>query len=124
MGLALDKDIERDYIKAIELYEEEIREGIASLDSYINLAVLYWLFAIDDFSHGLPQDVVDKWNIIGYYRFPIIIGMGKKKFPMNAEILFWEKYLICVFNGESFPEETCTSYDDGESLVPCFFIQV
>ena len=52
MGLALDKDIERDYIKAIELYEEEIREGIASLDSYINLAVLYWLFAIDDFGVG------------------------------------------------------------------------
>ena len=67
MELAITKEINKEYIEAVNYYEDEINNhsNSASLDSYINLAFLYWCFAFDLFGFNIPNNIPDTYSIIG-----------------------------------------------------------
>ncbi len=125
MGLALQKEIEKDYVKAVELYEKDI-EGKASVESYSNLAFLYWCFAFELFEFNIPNNISEVWSKLGGERYSEILRLGLDKYPNSRELIFWKRYFAHIIFGENFTEEDCRqiiqTYKDDESIVPYFFL--
>ena len=124
---ALKKDIDRNYIETVKSYEDEIANNRAPvLDSYINLAFLYWSFAFDYFGFDKPNNIPEDYSSIGGNRYQIILGLGLSKYPNNVELNFWKKYYQHIIYGEEFSEKDCKKlleeYGDSESIVPYFFL--
>jgi len=126
MELAINKDINKEYIEAVKHYENELNQNCSpSIDTYINLAFLYWEFASDYgfFSH---HNIPDKWGEIGDEKYPEIVEMGLKKYPRSVELHFFKKYFPHRHFFEDFTQEECEEivreYGDDESLVPYFFL--
>ena len=56
MGTALIKDMNKDYLEAINHYENEIGiNELPSVDSFTNLAFLYWAFASQQIEFNLNK---------------------------------------------------------------------
>lgn len=123
MNTAIIKEINKEYIKAVELYEENIKNS-AFVENYINLAFLYWCFAFEQFN--FPNKISEKWSIIGGNRYAKILELGLEKYPTNIELNFWKKYFSHIIYGLEFSENDCQQlveeYEDNESLVPYFFL--
>jgi len=127
MELAISKELSREYIEAVELYEEELQQNCTpSIDTYINLGFLYWQFATNQISFNDPNNIPDEWSSIGGERYPKIITQGLEQYPKSVELHFWKKYFPCRLFGEVFTQEECEEivkeYGDEGSLVPYFFL--
>jgi len=125
MDLALIEEINKDYIKAVKYYEEEIKNKKVLPATYINLAFLYWSFAFDYFGFDIPNNIPDDYSIIGGNRYSIILELGLKQYPNNAELNFWKRYFQHIIFSEDFSNKDCKEllekYKDG-SLAPYFFL--
>ena len=127
MELALKKEINKEYIEAVKLYEEELKSNSnPSIDAYINLAFLYWEFAAEQMEFNEPNNIPDKWSEIGGKRFPEIIELAIQKYPRNVELYFLKRYFSHNLIYDDFTQEECEEiagkYGDNESLVPYFFL--
>lgn len=125
--LAISKELNREYIEAVELYEEELQQNCTpSIDTYINLGFLYWEFAAEQIEFNDPNNIPDKWSMIGIERYPKIITQGLEQYPKSIELHFWKKYFSYRLFCEDFTQEECEEiikeYGDEESLVPYFFL--
>lgn len=124
MKSALIREINREYLEAVNCYEYEIadNEMSGSSNSYINLAFLYWSFA---FEFSIPEDIPEDYSIIGGNRYQIILKLGLKHYPQNAELHFWKEYFQHIIYGEDFSKQDCENllekYNDN-NLVPYFFL--
>jgi len=126
MELAIIKDISKDYIEAVGLYEDSIKTGSASLDMYANLAFLYWEFAAEQISFNNPNNIPDEWSLIGGNRYGEIIEQGLEKYPSSLELKFWEKYLPYRLFGDEFTQQECEQlvleHKEDKSLIPYFYL--
>ena len=125
MNTAIKKEISKKYMEATKSYEEELfnKNSIASVDSYINLAFLYWGFA---FLFRVPEDVPEDYSIIGGERYQKVLESGLDKYPKNVELNFWKRYFSHIIFGEEFSKNDCeqliTKFGDINSKVPYFFL--
>lgn len=128
MELAINKELNKEYINAVELYEEEMNNTTLSapLESYINLAFLYWSFAFDFFGFDIPNSIPDNYTVIGGNRYPKILELGLNNYPNSIELNFWLRYFSHIIYSEEFSESDCQrlieKYGDDKSLIPYFFL--
>ncbi len=128
MENAIIKEINRKYLEAVKVYEDEITNHSisASVNSYINLAFIYWSFAFDLFGFDIPNNIPEDYSIIGGDRYPKILELGLSNYPNNVELNFWKRYFSHIIFGEEFSEKECKllieKYGDSESKVPYFFL--
>ena len=125
MEVALNKDIEKKYLEAVNCYENEINSNQSpDIDTYINLAFIYWEFATDLFAFNIPNNIPEEWSLIGGNRYSKIIEMGLEKYPDNLELHFWKRYFLSRLFEQDFTEQDCEqlikTYVDNKSLVPYF----
>ncbi|MGN7787361.1 hypothetical protein ACTJIJ_22695 [Niabella sp. 22666] len=125
MNTAIIKEINKEYIEAVELYEKDIKNS-AFLESYINLAFLYWCFAFELFEFNIPNSISENWSAIGGNRYSKILELGLNHYPDSIELNFWQKYFSHISFGEEFSENDCKQliekYGDDESIVPYFYL--
>lgn len=128
MKSAKAKEINKDYLEAVKSYEDEInnRSISASLESYINLAFLYWCFAFELFEFNIPNNISEDWSSIGGERYPKVLELGLNIYPDSIELNFWKKYFSHIIYGEEFLEGDCKNlidkYGDSENVVPYFYL--
>lgn len=126
MNTGLKKEIEKNYLGAVEDYEMEINNSEASLECYINLAFIYWSLAFEFFEFSLPNNIPDEMSIIGGNRYPIILELGLKKFPHSIELEFWQKYFANIIFGEGFTINECQTIinknNKDKSNIPYFLL--
>jgi len=123
---ALKKEINEEFIEAVKWYEQELKNNAnSSIETYINLAFLYWEFATQ-YGFITYYKIPDDWRKTGEERYPIIIDKGLKKYPKSVELHFWKRYFRHRLFFEDFTPEECEElireYGDEESLVPYFFL--
>src|SRR5688500_14523270 len=95
---ALTYDCAGDLGTAALFYEEVVSTGNASLESILNLAILYWQ-ATDvgmAASKGLSPDFVAKAG----RRFPQLLEEARRRFPGSLEVPFWQRYIAWADLGE------------------------
>lgn len=129
MEIAIVKDIEKKYLEAVEYYEYDIKNSQqASLDSYINLAFLYWEFATEQISFNDPNNISDEFSTIGGKRYSLIIEMGLEQYPNSIELKFWQRYFSYRLVNREFPYEECekmiSDHKGEKSLVPYFYLYI
>lgn len=127
MDTAINKEINKEYIEAVKLYEREIdNKDMPIVDVFVNLAFLYWSFATEEFEFNVPNSIPEKWSTVGGEKFLKVINLGLIKYPENLELNFWKHYFSYRLFGKDFTEEDCkdliSKYGDTESLVPYFFL--
>lgn len=127
IDLAINKELDKEYIEAVELYEKELQQNsIPSIDAYINLSFLYWEFASEQIAFNDPNNIPDKWSEIGGDRFQKILEQGLVQYPKSVELHFWKKYFPYRLFCEDFTQDECEQivsvFGDEESLVPYFFL--
>ncbi len=123
---AIKKEVNKEFTEAVKLYEEELKNNVLpSINTYINLAFLYWEFA-SEFGFVTYYEIPDSWREIGDARHPIIVEDGLQKYPKSIELHFWRRYFRHRLFFEDFTPEECEElireYGDEESLVPYFFL--
>ncbi len=125
MNAAIIKEINKEYIEAVELYEKDIKKS-ASLESYINLAFLYWCFAFELFEFNIPNNISEKLSVIGGNRYSKILGLGLNNYPNSMELNFWKRYFSHISFGEEFSDNDCkqliVKYRNDENIIPYFYL--
>lgn len=126
MNEAIKKDINQEYIEAVNLYEKEISSNKSiPLDKHINLAFLYWQFA-SDFGFVAHHNISDYWRELGGKKYPLILNQQLEKHPDSLELRFWKKYFPHRHFYDEFTREECEKlvdeYSSDKSLVPYFFL--
>lgn len=127
MNKGLIKDIEKQFLDAVKCYEEEIANiNNHDINSFINLAFLYWSFATEQIEFNDPNNIPIELAIIGEERFLPIIDKGLELWPENTELLFWRHYFPYRLYMTDFSEDECKkilqNQSDKVSLVPYFFL--
>ena len=126
MNLALEKELNKDYIEAVKLYESKLEDcSCVPEEDYINLAFLYWQFAADyGFSsyYNIPKELRNK----GGEKYLEILNSALTKYPNSLELKFWEKYFPHRHYYDEFPQKDCEQMiaenKGDESLVPYFYL--
>ena len=95
-SMAVQADISQNILKAAKLYEKAIKSKSPNVDSFINLAVLYWDATDFGKSVTLPRPFFD----IAATRYPQVISLGLELFEDNPELLFWEDYCKAIRIGD------------------------
>lgn len=125
MDSAIQKENKKDYLGAIQSYEEEIENGTASVDTFINLSFIYWSMAAEQFGFNEPNAIPDEWSLTGGERYNLIIEKGIEIYKSNAELQFWYRYYKFGLYGDDFSMEDCISIMKNTSecsLVPYFYL--
>ena len=122
---AIIKEINKQYIQAVEHYETDLK-NFPSLESYINLAFLYWSFAFELFEFNLPNNISDNWSIVGGNKYSKTLELGLNNYPNSLELNFWQRYFSHISFGDDFSEDDCKNliekYQLDESIIPYFFL--
>lgn len=126
MNLALEKEMNEDFVEAVKLYEEIISNcSDVTEDDYINLAFLYWEFAADYgfcFYYNISCDLRNK----GGKEYPRIIKDAIVEFPNSLELKFWERYFPHRHYYDEFTQEEIekmiVEHKGDDSLIPYFYL--
>lgn len=129
MNEGIIADINKDYLLAEKLYNEEINSlETASEKAFTNLAFLYWAFASLEFEFNIPNNIPVDWSIIGGNSYLNILKKGLKIYPDSLELNFWNNYFPYRLFQTEFSERTCKDimikYEQNTSLVPYFFLHL
>lgn len=126
MNKAVTEEINKRYLEAIEIYEEELSKTDISLENFINLAFIYWSAAFELFEFDIPNNIPNQISVIGGHRYPIILELGLNYYPNSIELNFWKKYFRHISYGENFTTIECQSIIESnkidDSKVPYFFL--
>ena len=119
---AVQRDIEGDYVRAADHYEQVIQAGGASLEAYLNLAVLYWQCTDYGFnaSHKLDIEFIHKSG----ERYQLLLQEAGQRFSNRPEIKFWVLYCDYITLGNPPFVEECKLLVDAsnQTLVPYFYL--
>lgn len=112
---ALDKPLE-----ALRFYEKAISSQSATLDDYINAAVL--LFDLQDtgakYHYRVPDDLFNSaWDTSLKY-----LEMARNLYGKLPELIFWEKEFRFYRLGEESFEKECEELVKQGTLIPYFHI--
>jgi hypothetical protein len=110
-------DVHERPVEAAKAYEEAIRANCASLETYLNLAALYFVCQVGGYAahHRLTEEFLNRaWN-----RFGQVLNEAEAKFGRDSEIAFWRRYVRFVVLGEDFSVQTAERIaKSGRSLIP------
>ncbi|MDP3938768.1 MAG: hypothetical protein Q8R92_11630 [Deltaproteobacteria bacterium] len=118
---ALALDTAQDLPAAAREYERAVRDVGATLETYLNLAVLYFVLVDpgEASTRGLSADFVNA----AWRRATELLEEASDRFGSNSEIEFWKRYFRFVVVGDAFLPEECEELaKSGGSLVPYFFL--
>jgi hypothetical protein len=125
MNTAIIKEINKEYIEAVECYEKDLKK-FPSIESYINLAFLYWSFAFELFEFNQPNNISENWSIVGGNKYLKTLELGLNNYPNSLELNFWKRYFSHVSFGNDFSESDCKNliekYELDKSIVPYFYL--
>lgn len=117
---AFEAERRNDVVSAVAAYEASYAES--SLDSLIDLAVLYW--QITDFgfwtARGLPKALVSTAGV----RLDEVLRDADERFPGAPQVEFWRRYIAWADLGESLTVEECRRLmqQNPRYLEPAMFI--
>lgn len=121
---AVSSDIDSNYFQAIDFYEQLLREEIATVEIFSNLAFIYWAFA-GDFGFSAANNIPDEWIQMGATKYKQVIEKGLFQFPESVELHFLSKYFWHRLGVIDFSKEECLqivkAYKE-KSLVPYFYL--
>jgi len=124
---AMIKEKNKQYVEATLCYEDDIKNNPnASVDSYINLAFIYWGFLACGFDYADDSPIPDGYSV-ELNSCKKIIELGLKKYPNNVELHFWKKYCYSILGNENISDKYCLDLMEkyGEqNYVPYFFLYV
>jgi tetratricopeptide (TPR) repeat protein len=110
-------------LEAAESYERAIRSDDADLDTYLNLAVLY--FVCTDFGYASHHRLPNEFETTAWDKANEILTAAESRFGKEAEIDFWRYYFRYVVLGDEPFVETCRQLAPlSSSLVPYFYLFV
>ena len=102
-------------------YEIALQEDEANLDTFLNLAVLY--FVCTDFGYSAHHHLLPEFSAKAYERALAILDKAEERFGRNVEIVFWRQYFqYIVLGDEPFIEPCEQLVSSGSSLVPYFYL--
>jgi len=108
-------------LDAVAAYERDLSAGIAGLDTYLDLAVLY--LDLLDFGNIAHFQLSDDFAARAAERFFEVLNEAERKCGANSEIDFWRTYFRFMHYGEPpFHEECEKTAARGDSLVPYFYL--
>jgi hypothetical protein len=114
-------DAQKMPIQASLKYEALIQNGQANLDSYINLAVLY--FVCLDFGYETTSKLPEDFVLKASSRVFEVLEIARIKFGNSEEIDFWGIYFRFILNGEEPMYENCALLAQiGKTLIPYFHL--
>ena len=120
---ALQKDIHKEYLEAVELYEESVKRREA-VSAFINLSFLYWQISLE-FAFRDCYNIPDKWASIGMDRYEALLDEAVNLYPKSAEVYFWKRYFSHIWMGEELSIEDVLQILESSSenkLIPYFFL--
>ena len=108
-------------VEAAEAYEKAITESGADLETYLNLAVLY--FVCTDGGYLAHHHLSDEFVSRAWERSIELLKDAESKFGWHSEIAFWQHYFPCARLGEPpFVDECEQLVKSNTSLVPYFYL--
>lgn len=112
----------RDYPREAALaYEIVLQQYEANLDTFLDLAVLY--FVCTDFGYSAHHHLLPEFSAKAYERALEILDKAEKRFGQETEISFWRQYFQYVVLGDEPFVETCEQLvHSGSSLIPYFYL--
>ena len=119
MTIALNDDTSEHIVAASEGYESLLK-GEATVDTYLNLACLYW--RVTDFGFVSHYHLSDAFYLRAGERCYEVLVQAREKFPQCPELIFWQRYFAWADRNESFTDEECLriAMMPNSSLVPFF----
>ena len=108
-------------LDATQAYEEAIAASKADFETFMNLAVLYFVCTDSGYAthHSLSQEFVN----YAWERAHELLDKAESRFGAQSEIAFWRQYFRFVVLGEPPFIETCEQLvESGSSLVPAFYL--
>jgi hypothetical protein len=97
-GDAFTADRAGDLQVAASRYEELLASGGATLETVLNLAVLYW--QATDTGMAAAQRLPPEFLATAGRRFPELLEEAARRFPMSTEVRFWRRYIAWADLGE------------------------
>ncbi|MBX3293838.1 MAG: hypothetical protein KF881_13200 [Acidobacteria bacterium] len=120
---AADFEARRLPIEAAKAYEEILKSSEATLDCYLNLAVLY--FASNDYGFEVSHGLSPQFVAFAFQRMFEVLDEAEYRFGQVSDILFWRKYFKFIIFGEELSiEEVKQMARYSKSLVPYFHLCV
>ncbi len=108
-------------LEAAKLYETAITEPGASLETFLDLAVLY--FKCTDPGYFSEHHLADEFVDLAWRRANAVLDHAEIVFGWHPEIAFWRRYFSFVTLGEDpFDQECERLARPGQSLVPYFYL--
>ena len=118
---AITADAQKMPIQASLKYESLIQTGQANLDSYINLAVLY--FVCLDFGYEIANKLPEDFVLTSRNRVFEILEIADSRFGYSEEIDFWSIYFRFILNSDEPEYEKCAFLArSGKTLIPYFHL--
>lgn len=114
-------DAKDEPVQATEAYEQAIEQSDANLDTFLDLAVLYFTCTDGGYLavHHLSNEFVRKAGVRMYE----VLEHAEDQYDERSEILFWRLYFRWIWGeGEPFLKEAEQLAARGESLVPYFYL--
>lgn len=108
-------------LDASQAYEKVIAASDADFDTFMNLAVLYFVCLDAGYAthHGLSPDFIN----LAWERAYELLDEAESRFGKQAEIAFWRHYFRFVVLGEAPFVKTCKDLLESDaSLVPSFYL--
>lgn len=104
-------------VEAAQAYEDLIASAQANLDTYLNLAVLY--FECMDFGYLAHHKLSDSFIKLAWERRTELLKDAERRFGWHPEIEFWRRYFSYIYGGEAPFFDACERFvKTGETLVP------
>lgn len=118
----LAADRRGDAAAAIDGYESIVERGAASLETLMNLAVLYWQVTDPGFAaaHGTGPGAMDA----AFRKSREVIAYAERQFPACSEPRFWRHYFAWADLGEPLDPDMCRTLlrEDPTTTVPAFHL--
>jgi hypothetical protein len=114
-------DAHDDPVNATEAYEEAILSPHADLETYLNLAVLY--FCCWDFGYLSHHHLTDEFVAKTWDRPNELLNEATTRFGNNAEIEFWRIYFPWFWVKEPLIVDECKKIvESSDTLIPYFYL--
>ncbi len=119
---ALAADRAGDIESAAAQYEELLKANDGSLQTLLNLAVLYW--QATDFGLATAMNLSPGFMAVAGRRIPQLLAEAQRRFPESTEARFWKQYIAWADLGEQLNDEECRHLlrEDPTALIPAMHL--
>ena len=113
---AINADHSGNPVLAAELYEQALLTQEAGADAAVNLLFIYWHSTSMGFYYYYK--LTDDFISLSNNRFREILIWADQKFPSDATVRFWTKYIPALENGANLSKEECDSVREIDASLP------